>query len=126
MLKYAYLGAFDDMANKIENFTFKGLLDDAFSGIDIGDYLPEYEDYLKGITDSMGEIEGALEIADEDLKYMRDIAEQEAINRFTTAEIKVDFTSNNNVSSDMDLDGITNYFEEKLLETMQTAAEGVY
>jgi hypothetical protein len=34
----------------------------------------------------------ALDIAEEDLAYMRDIAEREAINRFTTAEIKLNST----------------------------------
>jgi len=68
-----------------------------------------------------------LEITEEDLKYLRDIAEQEAINRFTTAEIKVDMGGiNNNVSSNVDLDGMVTYLEEKLYETMEIAAEGVH
>ena len=61
------------------------------------------------------------------MKYLRDIAEQEAINRFTTAEIKVDMGGiNNNVSSNVDLDGMVTYLEEKLYETMEIAAEGVH
>lgn len=68
----------------------------------------------------------SLDIAEEDLSYLRDIAEREAVNRFTTAEISVNFGDiNNNVSSDMDLDGIINYIGEGVYETMQVAAEGV-
>jgi hypothetical protein len=49
------------------------------------------------------------------------------INRFTTAEIKVDMGGVvNQASQNTDLDGVVNYLEEKLYETMQVAAEGVY
>ena len=62
----------------------------------------------------------------EDLKYIRDIAEQEAINRFTTAQITVNMTNNNNVNSDTDVDGITEHLRTKLEEEMNAVAEGVY
>jgi tape measure domain-containing protein len=65
--------------------------------------------------------------SEEELKYMRDLAEQEVINRFTTAEIKIDMGGiNNNVSQNADLDEMVTYLEEKLYETMQVAAEGVH
>ncbi len=67
----------------------------------------------------------SMEVSEEDLKYLRDISEQEAINRFTTAEIKVDFSSTNTINSDLDLDGIIDQFTEKLEEAMDVAAEGV-
>ena len=60
------------------------------------------------------------------MKYLRDIAEQEAINRFTTAEIKIDMTNNNNINNDMDLDGIVDHLSSKLQEQMEIAAEGVH
>ena len=34
-------------------------------------------------------IKDSLDISSEDLKYLRDLAEQEVINRFTTAELKL-------------------------------------
>ena len=76
-----------------------------------------------GNTGSMAD---SLEITSEDLKYLRDIAETEVINRFTTAEIKVEMTNNNNVSSDMDLDGVVDYLANGVNEAMQKAAEGVH
>jgi len=60
------------------------------------------------------------------LKYLRDIAETEVVNRFTTAEIKVEMTNNNNVSSDMDLDGMVDYLATGVNEAMEKAAEGVH
>lgn len=65
-------------------------------------------------------------ITDEDLKYLRDIAEREVINRFTTAEIKIEMNNNNNINSDNDIDGIVEQLEEKLYSSMNIAAEGVH
>ena len=78
------------------------------------------------IADSTAGIADGLEITQEDLKYMRDLAEQEVINRFTTSQIKIDMTNNNSISSNMDLDGIVNHLEAKLHEVMVATAEGVH
>ena len=73
-----------------------------------------------------GKAADALDITNEDLKYLKDIAETEVINRFTTAEIKVDMTNNNNISKDMDLDGVVDYLVIGVNEAMEKAAEGVH
>lgn len=63
----------------------------------------------------------------EELSYLRDIAEREAINRFTTAEIKVDLGGvTNNVAANTDLDGIISYLTDGVAEALVTASEGVY
>lgn len=67
----------------------------------------------------------SMEGSEEDLKYLRDLAERDVINRFTTAEVKVDMTNHNTVNSDLDLDGIIDKFGEKLEETLDVIAEGV-
>lgn len=67
-----------------------------------------------------------MEISDEDIKYLRDVTEQEAINGFTTAEIRIDMGGVNNVVNEQaDLDGVVTYLEERLYESMAIAAEGV-
>lgn len=79
------------------------------------------------IAGNTGDIADSLDITEEDLKYLRDIAEQETINRFTTAEIKVDMGGiTNHVSSDTDLDGMINHLTEVLEEQMAISAEGVH
>jgi len=67
-----------------------------------------------------------MELSQEDLKYMRDIAEREAVNRFTTAEIRVEMNNNNSISSGMDIDGMINDLAVGVNEAMERAAEGVH
>lgn len=62
----------------------------------------------------------------EDLSYLRDIAEQEAINQITAPTINVDMTNNNTVNSSLDLDGISSMLRSKVEEEMYASAEGVY
>ena len=115
--------------DKISNFS----LSDIFGKTDI----PNPDDYISGFSDAIANsgaggnladdtsaIKDSVDITDEDLKYLRDIAEQEAINRFTTAEVKLDMTNNNNVSSDADLDGIVDGMTTKVLEALEIVREG--
>lgn len=102
------------------------------SGVDNTDYqslLDAAEGANQGAGDTAkntGAMKDALDITEEDLKYMRDIAEQEVINRFTTAEIKVDMTNYNSVNSDLDIDGIVDTLAIKVEEQMNISAEGVH
>lgn len=65
--------------------------------------------------------------SEEDLNLLREIAEREAINRFTTAEVKVDMTGmNNTIHSDMDIDGFITIFTDRFAEALTATAEGVH
>lgn len=124
----------DGIADKVSNFS----LSDVFGQTDIpnvGDYTSGFNDAIANsgvgdsignIDDNTGKIKDSLDITEEDLKYLRDIAEQEAINRFTTAEIEVTMNNNNTVSSDMDIDGMVDHLSAGVLEAMEQAAEGVH
>ena len=61
-----------------------------------------------------------------DVRRMRELAEREAVQRFTTAELRIDFTANNTIDSKMDLDSVVSYLEEQVAERLALAAEGVY
>ncbi len=79
------------------------------------------------IADSTGGIADALEISNEQLEYMRDIAERDAINRFTTAEVKIDMTGmTNKIDGNADLDGVLTTLTDGFAEALVTAAEGVH
>lgn len=100
-----------------------------FGGGDIPDMASDLGDLgnsASKIASDTGSIKDSLDITSEELKYLRDLAEQEVINRFTTAEIHVDMGGiTNNVSNDNDLDGIINYLVEGVETAMEETAEGV-
>lgn len=68
----------------------------------------------------------SLDITSQQLKYIKDYAEQKAINRFTTAEIKVDMRNTINGTSDTDMEGIVSHLRTRLEEEMAATAEGVH
>ena len=65
-------------------------------------------------------------INEENVPYLRDIAERDAINRFTTAEIHIVQHNENHISSEMDLDGVVNLLASGTREAMEGCAEGVH
>lgn len=83
-------------------------------------------DDVSDISGNTGSIADSLDITNEDLKYLRDIAEQEAINRFTTAEIRIEQTNNNSISSEWDLDGVVSGLTDAVNEAVDIIAEGVH
>lgn len=120
----------DGIADKVSNFS----LSDVFgkvdmpdsSAFDINDAIANsgVGDSIGNIDDNTGKIKDSLDVTEEDLKYLRDIAEQEAINRFTTAEVTINQTNNNNVSSDTDLDGFITALDDAMGEAIESMTEG--
>ncbi|EGT4563427.1 hypothetical protein E1H24_06070 [Clostridioides difficile] len=85
-------------------------------------------DAAKGAKDTAGntaKMAKTMDKSQEDLKYLRDIAEQETINRYTGVNIKIDMNNTNNISKDTDVDGIVNVLTEKLNDAMVVSAEGI-
>jgi tape measure domain-containing protein len=127
--RWAYGDAFETGAKFGDGLsdTFSNLGSGTDNLFDTGSYGSGYDagDIPSNIAEIADNTE-SLDITSEDLKYLRDIAERDVINRFTTAEIKVEMTNNNNVSSDRDLDGIVDYLVVNVREAMETAAEGVH
>lgn len=125
----------DGVADKVSNFS----LSDVFGQTDIpnvGDYTSGFADAIANsgvgdgignIDDNTGKIKDSLDITEEDLKYLRDIAEQEAINRFTTAEINVDMSGmQNTVNSGDDIDGFMTKLTDSVNEAVDNMTEGVH
>ncbi len=85
-------------------------------------------DLVKNVKDTAGntaKMAKTMDKSQEDLKYLRDIAEQETINRFTGVNIKIDMNNTNNINSEADVDGIVNVLTEKLNDAMVVSAEGI-
>ena len=73
-----------------------------------------------------GKIAKSVNASKDDLDFIRKMADRRAINRFTTAQIKVQMTNNNKVSSTMDLDGMVDYLANGVQQAMEASAEGAY
>lgn len=103
-----------------------GKIKDITDGLKMPDFGTSGQNMLADIADSSGQTAKNTEKTKEELKYLRDIAERDAVNRFTTAEIKVDMTGmTNSISGNADIDGILSIFTDGLEEALLTAAEGV-
>ena len=81
---------------------------------------------LSKISDDTSSIAKSLNASNEELSWIRELAEREVINRFTTAEVKIDMTGmTNEINSDVDVDGLYNRFTDDVRSALQTAAAGV-
>lgn len=125
----------DGIADKVSNFS----LSDLFGKTEVPDpasYADGFNDVIANsgigdgvgsIDDNTGKIKDSLEVSEEELKYLRDIAEQEAINRFTTAEINVDMSGmQNTVNSGDDIDGFMTKLTDSVNEAVDNMTEGVH
>jgi len=84
-------------------------------------------DLLKNIDKNTKKAGDMLDLSHDEISYLRDLAEREAINRFTTAEVKVDVGGiTQHVASALDLDDIVDYMTNKMEEGIAIAAEGSY
>ena len=90
----------------------------------LGDKLDKGNEAGKKTADNTKKSADGMKMLNEDLKYLRDLADREAINRYTTAEIKVDIKNENNINSEMDIDGVIDRFGEKVEEVAEMLAEG--
>ena len=79
------------------------------------------------IAGNTGAIADSMDMTEEELKYLRDIAEQDTINRFTTAEIKIDMSGmQNTIQGTDDLDGFISGLTDAVHEATDIMTEGVH
>lgn len=117
----------DGVADKVSGlFDYEaGTIDDFVT--DTGYAMDGVGSDTADIADSTGGMAKSLDVSNEQLQYLRDIAERDAINRFTTAEVKIDMTGmNNRIEGSADLDGVISQLTDGFAEALVTAAEGVH
>ena len=130
--RFEYGAAFDlgynfgeGIDNKVSGL-FDGSLMDSMGAFDLGNTLDGIYGNTGDTANNTAATADALDITEEDLSYLRDIAEREAINRFTTAEIKVEQNNTNYIDKETDLDGIMDAWANDFAEKLDVSEEGVH
>lgn len=95
-------------------------------GVPKGEGIDKVGDNTGKTAKNTGKMADKLDDTEEEIKYLRELAEQEHINQFTTAEIKVDMNNTNHIEKGMDIDEITKKLREQIEEEMSRAAERRY
>lgn len=118
----------DDLKDPANNFTDNSsgnpLINPSVNPLDNSNNTDLY-DNVSTTADNTSKMAEKVNISDEDLKYLHDVAERDAINRFTTSEIKVDMINNNSIKGTRDIDGIVEYLKNEVETAMSSSAEGV-
>lgn len=125
---YEKLKDFDNL-EELLGFDFQNNFpDDSNPFYDVGGAydIPDIEDLLGSIDDNVGDIRNSVKLSNEDLEYLRKIAEMEWKKEFTTANIEIDMSNYNTINGENDLDGIVDKLTDKLYEEMNILANGSY
>lgn len=120
----AYQEAYDWASKFADNFgqKMKGIEDNIYNDDDINDLVNNTGSMAK----TADNINDKLNVMEDDLKYLRDFAEREIINNHITSDVNVEMINNNNISSELDIDGVLNSLTRKLDEQLRIQANGIY
>ena len=113
----------------VDDYTsgFDDVIQDSLGGIGDPGGVGGIGDDVGSIADNTGAIADSMDISSEELKYLRDIAEQEAVNRYTVAEINIDQSGmQNNINSGDDIDGFMTKLTDSVNEAVDNMTEGVH
>ena len=108
---------------------FSDIFEGGATSLITDDYGSMLDDIANGVGDTSGntgKMADALDLAEEDLEYLRKLAELEWKKEYTTNTITVDMSNYNTINSDSDLDGIVTKLTDKLYEELDVFANGVY
>lgn len=85
------------------------------------------DEQVASTAENTGRMADSMELSEEDMKYIRDIAEREVIDRTVFSSITVDMGGVTNTVSNMaDLDNIPQYLVNTIQRQMEVSAEGVH
>lgn len=126
------MNAYNWGANLSSGFDLKNLqsgqqfdMDDILNGLGgLQDALDKGNGAGKDTAGNTKKLADSVDMAADDLAYLKDLAERDTINRYTTGHIRIDMKNDNHINNEMDIDGIIDRFAEKLEEAVDTVAEG--
>ncbi|MCQ4637145.1 tape measure protein [Anaerovorax odorimutans] len=115
------------LTDMTDNFGGKDLFGGGGAGGLTGSLPTNLENGVGNIDKNTGAIKDSVQSSSEDLKLLRELAERQAINKYTNAQISVDMKGmTNQIASDRDIDGVINVMTKKLENALVVSAEGVH
>lgn len=115
-----------NLGSKVSGLFDSTQVNDPMGAFNTGNTLDSIYNNTNDIADNTAKAADALDMSAEELRLLRDIAERDAINKFTTAEIRVEMNNQNTITGTNDLDGIIDDLEKKIEEAMIEVSEGVH
>ncbi len=92
---------------------------------DYSSFGGDMADNIAGTKDNTGKIKDKLEDSAEDLKYLRDLAEREVIDRTVLRDVKVEVQNTfGDIRETADVDGIIDTITDRLEEALESGGEG--
>ena len=128
MIIAGYVNAIHDGSKQVERSVVK-MMDTSEVAWNNGvwDLISGFADTeSQALQDEFNHVKDGVKINDSDIKKIRQLAEREVINHFTTAEVKVEMNNTNTINSDTDIDSLISKLEDKVTERLEAVAEGVY
>lgn len=89
---------------------------------------PALNDIAKGIGDiakDTGNISGKLNVSDEEMNYVRKLAQRETINKYTRSNVNLHMTNNNNIRNGMDVNEVSRAIARQIQNEISCSAEGI-
>ncbi|MBO8435132.1 MAG: tape measure protein [Tyzzerella sp.] len=129
---YAFSKGYDigaGIGERVSDFFGGGEKDIPFdsSGYGSTPYIPEdVSDKVGSIANNTADIADEVATTNENMEYLRKMAERDVVMRYVTPSINIDMSGmSNNIKNGMDIDGVIDHIVRKTSEAAEGMAEGV-
>ena len=90
---------------------------------DLADMLNKISNATASTADSASSISDSVATTSENIEYLKDMAEEQIINRYTNS-VNVEMINHNNINSDLDIDDVTEHLRSTIEQGLNSNAGG--
>ncbi len=90
---------------------------------DLADMLNKISNATASTADSASSISDSVATTSENIEYLKDMAEEQIINRYTNS-VNVEMINHNNINSDLDIDDVTEHLRSTIEQGLNSDAGG--
>lgn len=78
------------------------------------------------VAKDTGDISGKLSVSDDEMNYVRKLAQRETINKYTRSTVNLHMTNNNQIRNGMDVNDVARKLVRQIQNEMSYSAEGIH